>query len=177
MKAYISHRLGVSHLQARFDVGIHAEPLCKCLVYAHASFPSRTSRPSVQRRWCIQIKRMCFCLRGAEFHFSQSPLWLNSSGPWSACPGLFCEENPGSRWAVSTSRAPLPFLMTCRRWFSPCACYLFALNIFPLLLTLDNLFKLYIEDSMPNKKRPSERRINFPCLHQSQFGTLRLSPI
>lgn len=38
MKAYVSHRLGLSHLPARFDVGIHAEPLCKSLVYAHVSF-------------------------------------------------------------------------------------------------------------------------------------------
>lgn len=41
MKAYVSHRLGLSHLPARFDVGIHAEPLCKSLVYAHVSFSSR----------------------------------------------------------------------------------------------------------------------------------------
>lgn len=46
MKAYVSHRLGLSHFPARFDVGIHAEPLCKSLVYAHVSFSSRLSMPS-----------------------------------------------------------------------------------------------------------------------------------
>lgn len=46
MKAYASHRLGVSHLPTRFDVGIHAEPLCKSLVHAHVSFSSRLSVPS-----------------------------------------------------------------------------------------------------------------------------------
>lgn len=46
MKAYVSHRLGLSHLPARFDVGIHAEPLSKSLVYVHVSFSPRLSRPS-----------------------------------------------------------------------------------------------------------------------------------
>lgn len=31
MKAYVSHRLGLSHFPARFDAGIHAEPLCRSL--------------------------------------------------------------------------------------------------------------------------------------------------
>lgn len=48
MKAYVSHRLGLSHLPARFDVGTHTEPLCKSLVYAHVSFSSRLSMPSFQ---------------------------------------------------------------------------------------------------------------------------------
>ena len=43
MKAYVSHRLGLSYLPARFDVRTHAEPLCKSLVYAHVSFSSRLS--------------------------------------------------------------------------------------------------------------------------------------
>lgn len=88
MKAYVSHRLGLSHLPASFDVGIHTEPLCKSLVRASVSFSSRLSMLSFAARRCIQIKRMCFCLRGADFHLSQSPLWLNSSWPWSTCPGL-----------------------------------------------------------------------------------------
>lgn len=46
MKAYVSHRLGLSHLRARSDVGIHAEPLCKSLVYSHVSFSSRLSMSS-----------------------------------------------------------------------------------------------------------------------------------
>lgn len=50
MKAYVSHRLGLSHLPTRFDVGIHAEPLCKSLVYAHVSFSSRLSMPSFSAR-------------------------------------------------------------------------------------------------------------------------------
>lgn len=44
MKAYVSHRLGLSHLPARFDVGIHAEPLCKSTVFVRVSFPSRLRR-------------------------------------------------------------------------------------------------------------------------------------
>lgn len=44
MKAYVSHRLGLSHLPASFDVGNHAEPLCKSLVRARVSFSSRSER-------------------------------------------------------------------------------------------------------------------------------------
>lgn len=46
MKAYVSHRLGLPHFPARFDVGIHAVPLCKSLVYSHVSFSSRLSMSS-----------------------------------------------------------------------------------------------------------------------------------
>lgn len=48
MKAYASHRLGFSHLPARFDVGIHAEPPCESLVYAHVSLSSCSRMPSFQ---------------------------------------------------------------------------------------------------------------------------------
>lgn len=49
MKAYVSHRLGLSLLPARFNVGIHTEPLRKSLVYFHVSFSSRLSVGSFQR--------------------------------------------------------------------------------------------------------------------------------
>lgn len=88
MKAYVSHRLGLSHSPASFDVGIHVKPLCKSLVHAHVSFSSRLSMPSFQRGDVFKSNGLCFCLRGADFHLSQSPLWLNSSWPWSTCPGL-----------------------------------------------------------------------------------------
>lgn len=95
MKAFVSHWLGLSHLPARFDVGIHAEPLCKSLVYAQCIILFQVEHAVLSAQWCIQIKRMCFCLRGADFHLSQSPLWLNSSRPWSTWPRLLLWVAPG----------------------------------------------------------------------------------
>lgn len=75
---------------------------------------------SFSARWCIQIKRMCFCLRGADFHLSQSPLWLNSSWPWSTCPGLLLWVAPGEpmshfhRPGSSPSFNDLPMVIFCR---------------------------------------------------------------
>lgn len=43
MKVYASHRLGLSHLPGRFDVGILTEPLGRSLVYSHVSLSSRRS--------------------------------------------------------------------------------------------------------------------------------------
>lgn len=51
MKAYASHRLGLSHLPARFDVGIHAEPRCESLVCSRVSSPSRLSAAVRSVRW------------------------------------------------------------------------------------------------------------------------------
>lgn len=104
MKAYVSHRLGLSHFPARFDAGIHAEPLCWSLFHARVSFSSRLSMPCFSGWRCIQIKLMCFCLRGAGFHLNQSPLWLNSSRSGSTCPGLLLWGAPGE--PMSHFRSP-----------------------------------------------------------------------
>lgn len=42
MKAHVSHRLGLSHFPARFDAGIHAEPLRRSPFHARVSFSSRS---------------------------------------------------------------------------------------------------------------------------------------
>lgn len=71
MKAYVSHRLGLSHLPARFDVGIHAEPLCKSLVYARVSFSSRLSMPSF---WHGDVFKSNGCVFASE---AQTFIWAN----------------------------------------------------------------------------------------------------
>lgn len=161
MKAYVSHRLGLSHLPASFDVGIHTEPLCKSLVRASVSFSSRLSMLSFAARRCIQIKRMCFCLRGADFHLSQSPLWLNSSWPWSTCPGLLLWVAPGepmSRFHTPGSSPTfndLPMVIFTKRLFF----YWLGIN-FPSLW--HETFSLnWIERAENgNRKWPSKMQIN-----------------
>lgn len=71
MKAYVSHRLGLSHLPARFDVGIQAEPLCKSLVYAHVSFSSRLSMPSFQHSDVFKSNRCVLASKAQTF------IWAN----------------------------------------------------------------------------------------------------
>lgn len=127
--------------------------LCPCIIFF------QVEHAVLSTRWCIQIKRMCFCLRGAEFHFSQSPLWLNSSGLWSTCPGLLLWVAPGEPMSHfhTPSSSPifndLPMVIFTKRLF------FIGLNKFPISLTLD-IFKLDRGDWMPNQKWPSKMQIN-----------------
>lgn len=138
----------------------YAEPLCKSLVYAHVSSSSRLSMPSVRYGDEFKIKRMCFCLRGADFHLSQSPLWLNSSEPWSTCPGLLLWVAPGEPMShfhtpcSSPTFNDLPMVIFTKRLF------LLARNKFPFSTIADILLKLDSGCRMPNRKWPSKMQIN-----------------
>lgn len=71
MKAYVSHRLGLSHLPTRFDAGIHTKPLCKCLVYSRVLFSSRLSVPSF---WRSDVFKSNWCVFASE---AQTFIWVN----------------------------------------------------------------------------------------------------
>lgn len=145
MTAYVSHRLGLPHLPARFDVGIHVKPLCKSPVHARVSFSSRLRMPSFQHGDAFQSNGCVFASEAQTFIWANHLYGSIHHGLGLHVQVSCCEEHPGSRWAISTYPAPLPLLMTCRWWFSPSACFFFfslARNKFPFSLTRDILFKL-----------------------------------
>lgn len=67
MTAYVSHRLGLPHLPARFDVGIHVKPLCKSPVHARVSFSSRLRMPSFQHGDAFQSNGCVFASEAQTF--------------------------------------------------------------------------------------------------------------
>lgn len=121
MKAYASHRLGLSHLPAGFDVRdsrwatVQISCLCPYNIFFQVELAVLFSTVMYSNQTDVFFFFFFLCLRGADFHLSQSPLWLNSSGARATWPGLLLWVAPREPMShFHTHPAPLLLLMACR---------------------------------------------------------------